>query len=857
MRVPGAAALRAPHIVGPGLAIVIVIGIGLYSYSEGRAYKAAAEHAAQARDAVAWAQGLLSMLKDAETGQRGYLLTGDRRYLAPYSAALPRIAGERARMGRLAFANPEDARRLSDLIGTKLDELAQTIQVRESGGAQAALEIVQTDRGKETMDRIRDLGAQLVTEENTQLASREATVARHGYETRILVLGGAIVLALLLWATSARVNHLLRAQQGLISDLAASREQEARGRAALATTLRSIGDAVITTDAASRVQFMNPVAEALTGWSNAAAEGRSLPEVFHIVNESTRQEVENPATMVLRQGVIVGLANHTVLLARDGRQIPIDDSGAPILGESGTIAGVVLVFRDVTQRRKAQRTLEESERRYRLLFEGNPWPMWVYDREDLAFLAVNEAAVKSYGYTREEFLHMTLRDIRPPEDVAKLLVDTASPSVQLHTDGPWRHRKKDGSIVFVEITSHPIQFGKNDACLVLANDITERMRLEEQLRQSQKLEAVGQLAGGIAHDFNNLLTVIEGYAELVYGDLPEADPNRPPIQEILVAAQRAASLTRQLLAFSRRQMLQPIHLSLNANLASVQRMLGRLLGENIAIATDLAADLWDVFADPGQIDQIILNLAVNARDAMEQGGTLTVRTANMEVKEEQAAAAGITPGKYARVSISDTGHGMDAETQRHIFEPFFTTKEVGRGTGLGLSTVYGIVKQSGGHILVESEPGKGSTFSILMPAAREPLRPAASGSAASAAGRAGGETILVVEDDDVVRNLVVSMLRSTGYKVISPITPKEALELCADTEKHIDLLLTDMVLPETDGGAIAEAARRLRPGLRVMFMSGYTEHPVLRRNPMDGSALFLQKPFTKAGLLSKVREALA
>src|ERR1051326_7692049 len=221
-------------------------------------------------------------------------------------------------------------------------------------------------------------------------------------------------------------------------------------------------------------------------------------------------------------------------------------------------------------------------------------------------------------------------------------------------------------------------------------------------------------------------------------------------------------------------MLQPIHLSLNANLASVQRMLGRLLGENIAIATDLAADLWDVFADPGQIDQIILNLAVNARDAMEQGGTLTVRTANMEVKEEQAAAAGITPGKYARVSISDTGHGMDAETQRHIFEPFFTTKEVGRGTGLGLSTVYGIVKQSGGHILVESEPGKGSTFSILMPASSGRTSAPAPAPAAVSTKPPSGETILVVEDDDTVRDLVSTMLRSAGYRVIAPPAPAPA-----------------------------------------------------------------------------------
>ena len=856
MRRLAASALRAPHIVGPAAAIVIVIAIGVYSYLDGEAYRAAAAWAAQSRNLVDRTQALLSLLKDAETGQRGYILTGNIDYLAPYTAALPQIAAMRARLGSLATAEPGDAQRLSDLIGMRLAEMAETIAIRESAGVEAATAVVQTDRGKQTMDEIRALAARLIAAENAELARRETAVARHGYETRILVLAGTIVLALLIWLASARVNHLVRSQEGLIADLAEAREREARGRAALATTLRSIGDAVITTDAAGGIQFMNPVAEGLTGWSNAAAEGKPLPEVFRILNESTRQPVENPVTKVLHEGTVVGLANHTILQARDGRQIPIDDSGAPIPGEKGDVAGVVLVFRDVTQRRQTQRNLEESERRYRLLFEANPSPMWVYDTDTLKFLAVNEAAIKHYGYSREEFLAMTLRDIRPTEDVPALLADVAIRTSQLHTDGPWRHRKKDGSIISVEITAHPIQFGPAKARLILASDVTERMRLEEQLRQSQKLEAVGQLAGGIAHDFNNLLTVVEGYAELVYGDLAEDDPKRASVQEILVAAQRAASLTRQLLAFSRRQMLQPIHLNLNSNVASTQRMLSRLLGENIEIVTQLADGLWDVYADPGQIDQIILNLAVNARDAMEHGGRLTITTANVEVDAGSAAAAGVAPGKYARLTLSDTGEGMDAETQRHIFEPFFTTKEVGRGTGLGLSTVYGIVKQSGGQILVESEPGRGSAFTILLPARDGSSQADLPGGAPAAESQTPEETVLVVEDDQVVRQLVATMLRFGGYKVISPATPEQALVVCADPQTRIDLLLTDMVLPDTDGAIIAETAARLRPGLKVLFMSGYTEHAVLRRTPIDPATPFLQKPFTKSALMSKVREAL-
>ncbi len=838
--------LLTSHNIRLLAAIVIIIAIAIFSRMDAIAFRDAAEGAERSRLDVDNTQRLLSLLADAESGQRGYLLTGDAQYLTPYNDALPKIPPPLRELHQP---------RLAALVNAKLEGLAQTIRSRRQGDVASALATVRTNRGKQTMDEIRALASQIVDTETQRFRSLNGSAQRHGYQTRILVQLGAIGIALLLWFATRRINHLVDSQVQSIDNLDASREREARGRSALATTLRSIGDAVITTDGEGRVVFANPVAEELTGWTAAESTGRTLTEVFRLEDEATRHPAEDLAGRVLREGRVIGLANHTILISKDGREIPIDDSAAPICDEQGNTTGVVLVFRDVTERRRAQRQLEDSESRYRLLFETNPAPMWVYDSRTLAFLAVNRAATAHYGYTAEEFLGMTLRDIGPPEDVASLLADTRVPNNDLHTDGPWRHRKKDGTILFVEITAHPIRFGSAKACLVMSNDITHRKALEEQLRQSQKLEAVGQLAGGIAHDFNNLLTVIEGYAEMMRTDQSPDDVQREPLEEIIVAAQRAASLTRQLLAFSRRQVLQPVRLSLNANVTSTQRMLSRLLGEHIQIQTNLTPDLWDVWADPGQIDQIILNLAVNARDAMEHGGTLTIQTGNVAIGESEAHGLDASPGEYVRLTIADAGQGMDEETQRHIFEPFFTTKEVGRGTGLGLSTVYGIVKQSGGYISITSQPGKGSAFHISLPRARGQAG-AAAGSPASGIAHATGSTILLVEDDLSVQQLVSAMLKSGGYRVIATAMPSEALRICGEFTTPIHLLLTDMVLPDGDGGMIAEKAAALRPGLKVLFMSGYTEHPVLRSPAFDRTAPFLQKPFTKAMLMAKVREIL-
>ena len=836
--------------------MTIVIGIASFSYVDSVAFRNAAAGAEQSRVAVEQTLELLSRLTDAETGQRGYLLTGDPGYQVDYDTALPKI--RRIQAGQTLAAESEDRRRLFGLVAAKLDEMDQTVRILRQGDSAQALAIVHTGRGKETMDAIRTLAAQVIAGENARYRELAAGVQRHGYQMRILVQLGSLFLFCLLWFATRHINRLVRSQNRLIADLERTREREVRGSAALSTTLRSIGDAVIATDAGGCIQFMNPIAEKLTGRTEAAGHGRPLAEVFCAEDELSHQAAPDLAAKVLRDGALVGLTNHTTLTATDGSRIPVDHSASPIHDDQGNVSGVVLVFRDATLRRRAQRQLEESESRYRLLFESNPQPMWVFNSITLAFLAVNQAAIACYGYTRDEFLGMTLRDIRPPQDVPTFLEHTRASTGAPHTDGPWQHRRKDGTTLIVEIATHSMRFGDADARLVMVFDITERKRLEGELRQSQKLEAVGLLAGGIAHDFNNLLTVIEGYAEMIRSDQSPGDAHRDSVEEILVAAGRAASLTRQLLAFSRRQILQPIRLNLNANVTSTHRLLSRLLGENIQIQTVLASGLWDVFADPGQMDQIVLNLSVNARDAMEGGGTLTIETANIAA---DASNALLTPelacGEYVRLSVIDTGHGIDEETQRHIFEPFFTTKEVGRGTGLGLSTVYGIVTQSGGHIRVSSEPEKGAAFSVYLPRANGVASPAARGSASSMQARQTGESILVVEDDANVRQLVVEILKRSGYRVIAPETAREALRICDDPLTPLDLLLTDMVLPETDGAAVAGKAVASRPNLRVLFMSGYTEHPVFRLPGFDRGAPFLHRPFTRAALTAKVREVLA
>jgi signal transduction histidine kinase len=458
---------------------------------------------------------------------------------------------------------------------------------------------------------------------------------------------------------------------------------------------------------------------------------------------------------------------------------------------------------------------------------------------------------------------MTIKDIRREEDVPALLENVSNAKSGIKAAGSWKHRKKDGGEIEVEITSHPLFFDGRNAKLVLAKDITERRRAEQamreteaQLRQSQKLEGIGQLAGGIAHDFNNLLTVINGFSALAMKGLPAEDPLRDNLEEIKKAGDRAASLTRQLLAFSRKQVLQPEILNLDSVVAEMEKMLRRVIGENIDLRAVLEPELGNVKADPGQIEQIILNLVVNARDSMPGGGKVTIETDNVYLDEEYANNhVGARPGHYVMLAVSDTGTGMDEETQARIFEPFFTTKELGKGTGLGLSTIYGIVKQSGGNIWVYSEVGRGTTFKIYLPRVDAEAQQYKHISATEEA-LSGTETILLVEDEQMVLKLARQILATQGYRVLEAKNGEAALRMCAHDQGPIDLLLTDVIMPEMSGPELAERLHRLRPELRVLFMSGYTDDAIVHHGVLEEGANFIQKPFAPDVLARKVRQIL-
>jgi two-component system cell cycle sensor histidine kinase/response regulator CckA len=564
------------------------------------------------------------------------------------------------------------------------------------------------------------------------------------------------------------------------------------------------------------------------------------------------EKYRNDDRRVMESGEVQVLEEH---YHRDGKLNWVNTVKTPVLDQKGNVIGILLIFWDITNRKRA----EEALVRLRQAVDASGEVVFMTDREGLITFANPEFA-RLYGYPEAEVVGKTTPRIlksgtTPPEHYTRLWETILSKQVAREE---MTNRTKDGRLVTVESSANPVldDRGSITGFLAIQRDVTARKQLEEQFRQAQKMEAVGRLAGGVAHDFNNLLTIINGYAQLFLEDMDSSDPQYTRIGEILKAGERAAGLTRQLLAFSRRQVLEPKVLNLNNVVEGMRKMLQRLIGEDIELRSILDPTLSQTKVDPGQIEQIIMNLAVNARDAMPEGGTFILHTYNADLDETYASThAGVVPRAYVALAVSDSGIGMDRETQAHIFEPFFTTKEQGKGTGLGLATVYGIVKQSGGHISVYSEPGKGTAFKIYLP--RVEGTAAASGPTAECRPTlTGTETILLVEDDAGVQKLAADILESNGYHLLVASDPEEAAQVCDHYQKPIHLLLTDVVMPKSSGRQLAEHLTFSHPKLKVLYMSGYTNDTVVHQGILEEGKHFLQKPFTPESLLRKVREVL-
>jgi PAS domain S-box-containing protein len=506
------------------------------------------------------------------------------------------------------------------------------------------------------------------------------------------------------------------------------------------------------------------------------------------------------------------------------------------------------ITRDITDRVLANAALRESEQNFRPLFEQAIDAILVC-ADDMRFLDANPAACLMTGYTREELLGQDATILLDADERARVPGALAQIEAGEAVGGEWRARRKDGTAYMVEVRVKRLPDGRYQA---FVRDITERTELQAQLLQAQKMESIGRLAGGIAHDFNNLLTIINGTADLAIAGLHAGHPLRRDLEQIRHAGERAAAVTRQLLAMSRQQILRLEVLDLNAIIRDMQGMLTLLVGEDITLEPALAERLGPIKADPSQMEQVILNLAVNAREAMPEGGTLTIQTS--DVVAGLPAHRPLPPGPYVMMAVRDTGIGMDEAARKRVFEPFFTTKDIGKGAGLGLSTVYGIVKQSGGSVWVDSHPGAGTVFTIYFPRVETTIEPRAAAHADIDA--RSDETILVVEDEPGVRRLTKRILESAGYRVFAAANGTEALQLLERSTEAIQLTLTDMVMPGMNGRELASRVARLRPGIKVLYMTGYTADALLRRGALDATSRVVTKPFTARELRRHVREIL-
>ncbi|MBP7529351.1 MAG: response regulator [Syntrophorhabdaceae bacterium] len=656
----------------------------------------------------------------------------------------------------------------------------------------------------------------------------------------------------------------------------------------LATTLRSIGDAVIATDNAGQITFMNGVAEDLLGWKLEEVLNRKLTEVFTIVNRDTRLPVENPVTRVLREGFVVGLANHTVLIARNGSEIPIDDSAAPIKDDNRAITGVILVFRDVTERQEAEENVLREKTFSEMAINSLPGIFYLFEQNG-TIRRWNSNFEQVTGYSPDEITRMTLMDFFSPEEQGSI----AQAVNEVFSDGKAIFEEnllcKDGRTVphhfmgfrmivdgvpylvgsGTDVTGHRAMenelrrardelerrveertFELWEAYEALRAETEERARAEAQLRQSQKMEAIGTLAGGIAHDFNNILAGIIGFTEMVLEDVPPESPIRRNLEYILKGGLRGRDLVKQILAFTRQNEQERRPVALGQLIGETLKLIRPVVPSTIDIRKNIDSVEDTVMADPVQIEQVIMNLCTNAAHAMrDTGGLLEVGLADGHFFRETPIPSSMKPGTYVRLSVSDTGNGMEPDILERVFDPFFTTKGPGEGTGLGLSVVHGIAKSHGGHVTAHSEPGRGSTFHVYLPKIESVVAGDAGGHAATLG---GSECILLVDDEETIVEMNSQRLSSLGYKVVAIMNSVDALKAFEAEPGKFDLLITDYTMPHMTGMDLATAVLKIKPDFPVILSSGLDEEMVKEA----GVKAFLSKTAGKRELASLIRRVL-
>src|SRR6185312_3336358 len=623
----------------------------------------------------------------------------------------------------------------------------------------------------------------------------------------------------------------------------------------LKALLDSALDACVTMDETGRLTSWSAAAEAVFGWPASEAIGRSLAET--IIPQQHREGHTRGLARFLEtgEGPILRQRIEITALHRDGREFPVELTVTPIrLGDHWLFGAFV---RDLTEAKHAEQALRRSEASYRGLVEHAAYGIY-RATADGKFLMVNPALFTMLGFpSADDLLTMDAsRDVYVDPSARTRILARCEQFGSAIEEVAWSRR--DGSVITVRLNGRPVRApdGTIECFEFIVDDVTEQRALEERLRQTQKMEAVGRLAGGIAHDFNNLLTAILGSVDFLRRALGPEHPEHAETEEIQKAAVRAADLTRQLLAFSRQQVLAPKVLDVDALVTNLEKMLRRLIGEDVELRFVAKASRAAVLADPGQLEQVIVNLVVNARDAMPRGGKLTIETAIVDLDAGYAWEHGtVEPGRYVMLAVTDTGVGIDRAAQARLFEPFFTTKEFGKGTGLGLATVYGIVKQSGGYIWVYSEPGQGATFKVYLPRVEPAGEPAAAPQPPARA-PGGTETILLAEDEAAVRTLARRILEKHGYKLLLAATGRDGVQVAEQHAAPIDLLVTDVVMPEMGGRELAQRLTARQPGLKVLFLSGYTDDAIVHHGVLDAGVALLQKPFKPDDLVRKIRAVL-